>query len=183
MATSWMFAMVSMRPMAKPDTAMATANTRTLWHKGMMAKITEMRSADTNKADRAVDNLEWRVKDDEVSGIGRQPPRTAKFCLGLYLRPLENAADRAAYQQAELLREEHPGDLSQRGLGLTLQVQNGRPQEGDAQSKAEENTPVSQRVMGVPFEESHYPIIHKHLGRPERQPTTVCIAESCLAPF
>lgn len=57
MVTSWMLAMVSMMPIAKPDTAMAMASRRTLLHRGMMANITEMTRAETNKAARALNNL------------------------------------------------------------------------------------------------------------------------------
>ena len=57
MVTSWMLAMVSMIPIAKPDTAMAMASRRTLLHRGMMANITEMTRAETNKAARALNNL------------------------------------------------------------------------------------------------------------------------------
>lgn len=57
MVTSWMLAMVSIIPIAKPDTAMAMASNRTLLHRGMMANITEMTRAETNKADRALNNL------------------------------------------------------------------------------------------------------------------------------
>lgn len=52
-----MLAMVSITPIAKPDTAMAMASTRTLLHTGMMANITEMRRAETNRAARALNNL------------------------------------------------------------------------------------------------------------------------------
>lgn len=57
MVTSWMLAIVSIRPIAKPETAMAMAKTRTLLHRGMMANITEMTRAEKNKAARAVNNL------------------------------------------------------------------------------------------------------------------------------
>lgn len=52
-----MLAMVSMMPIASPDAAMAIASTRTLLHRGMMANITEMMRADTNKADKALNSL------------------------------------------------------------------------------------------------------------------------------
>lgn len=52
-----MLAMVSMMPMARPDTAMAIASTRTFVHRGMMANITEMMRADTNRADKALKSL------------------------------------------------------------------------------------------------------------------------------
>lgn len=81
-----------------------------------------------------------------------------------YSRSFEDTTDRAANQQAELLGEKHPCNLAQRWLCLTLQVQNGRSKEGDAESKAEENTPVGQSVMGIPFEQSQDPIIHKHFA-------------------
>lgn len=93
---------------------------------------------------------------------GRQTP--ALQSLGeRYLRPLENTTDRAANQQAELLGEEHPGDLAKRWVCLTLQVQNCRSKESNAESKAEENAPVGQCVMGIPFEQGHDPLVHKHL--------------------
>ena len=57
MVTSWMLAMVSIMPIANPDTAMAMASTRTLLHRGIMANITEMTSAETNRAARALNNL------------------------------------------------------------------------------------------------------------------------------
>lgn len=52
-----MLAMVSMMPMARPDTAMAIANSSTLWQRGMMANIIEMSSEDKNSAARALNNL------------------------------------------------------------------------------------------------------------------------------
>lgn len=52
-----MLAMVSIMPMASPDTAMAIASTRTFLHRGMMANITEMMRAETNRADKALSNL------------------------------------------------------------------------------------------------------------------------------
>lgn len=52
-----MLAMVSIMPIASPDTAMAMASRRTLLHRGMMANIIEMTRAETNKADRALNNL------------------------------------------------------------------------------------------------------------------------------
>lgn len=57
MVTSCMLAMVSIMPIANPDTAMAMASRRTLLHRGMMANITEMIRAETNKAARALNNL------------------------------------------------------------------------------------------------------------------------------
>lgn len=90
-----------------------------------------------------------------------------------YLRPLENTSDWAADQQAELLWEEHPGDLTQCWVRLTLQVQNCRSEESDAESEAEENTPVGQRVMGIPFEKSQDPLIHKHLDHRKDRRTSV----------
>lgn len=68
MVTSWMLAMVSMMPMASPDTAMAIASTRTLLHRGMMAKMTEMMRAETNRADRALNNL--KVEGDARLNAG-----------------------------------------------------------------------------------------------------------------
>lgn len=84
-----------------------------------------------------------------------------------YLRPFENPANGAANQQAELLGEKHPGDLTQGRVRLTLQVQNGRSEERDAESKAEENTPVGKGVVGIPFEQRHDSVVHKHLGQSE----------------
>lgn len=49
--------MVSMMPMARPDTAMANANMSSLWHSGMTAKTTEMMSVDTAKADKELTSL------------------------------------------------------------------------------------------------------------------------------
>lgn len=57
MVTSWILAMVSMIPIARPETAMAIASRRTLVHRGMMANMTEMTSAETNKAARALNSL------------------------------------------------------------------------------------------------------------------------------
>lgn len=53
-----MLAIVSMMPMAKPETAMEIANTSTLLHKGMMANIIEMMRVETNNAERALNNLQ-----------------------------------------------------------------------------------------------------------------------------
>lgn len=80
-----------------------------------------------------------------------------------YLRPLENSTNRAANQQAELLRKKYPSNLTKCWVCLTLQIQNCRSKESNAQSKAEENTPVGQRVMGIPFKQSQNLLIHKHL--------------------
>lgn len=80
------------------------------------------------------------------------------------LRPLENASDRAADQQAELLGEKHPRDLTERWVCLTLQVQNCRSEKGNAESKAEEDAPVGQCVMGIPFEQGQDPLVDKHFG-------------------
>lgn len=52
------------------------------------------------------------------------------FCTNS--RFLAESPHAAAHQQEELLGEEDPGDLLQGGLGLTAQVQDGGPQEGDA---------------------------------------------------
>lgn len=95
-----------------------------------------------------------------VESLGINTPDGSSW----YLRPLENTTDRAANQQAELLGKEHPGDLTKCWVCLTLQVQNCRSKKGDAESKAEENTPVGQCVMSIPFEQSNDPLIHKHLG-------------------
>lgn len=87
------------------------------------------------------------------------------------LRPLEDASQAAAEQQAELLREEDPGDLGEGALGLAAQVQQGGPQEGDAQAEAEEDAPVGQRGLQVPLEERRHPGIpppHSRLGLPPR---------------
>lgn len=81
-----------------------------------------------------------------------------------YLRPLENTGNGAANQQAELLGKKYPGNLTKCWVCLTLQVQNRRSKESNAESKAEENTPVCQCVMGIPFKQSYDPLIHKHLG-------------------
>lgn len=43
--------------------------------------------------------------------------------LNKHSRFLEDPTDRATDKQAELLGEEHPGDLLQRGLRLTPKVQ------------------------------------------------------------
>lgn len=83
------------------------------------------------------------------------------------LRSLEDASQAAADQQAELLREEDPGDLREGGLGLAAQVQQGGPQEGDAQAEAEEDAPVGQRGLEVPLEERRHPgIPPPHPRRP-----------------
>lgn len=87
---------------------------------------------------------------------------TAAQGISWYSRFLENATNRAANQQAELLGKEYPGNLTKSGFCLTLQVQNCRSKESDAESKAEENAPVSQGVMGIPLEQSHYSLIYKH---------------------
>lgn len=68
MVTSCMLAMVSIIPIAKPDTAIAMASTRTFSHRGMMANITEMMRAETNKADRALNNLEGGDKNSVDKG-------------------------------------------------------------------------------------------------------------------
>lgn len=57
MATSWMLAIVSITPMANPDTAMETARRRTLSQRGIMANITEMMRVETNRAASALSNL------------------------------------------------------------------------------------------------------------------------------
>lgn len=148
-----------------------------------MANITEMMRAETNKADRALNNLEERNKINTVTMMLSWPLTKDDRCFidypqwttlnspdvnSWYLRPLENTTNRAADQQAELLCKEHPGNLTKCRVCLTLQVQNCRSKESNAESKAEENTPVSQRVMGIPFEQSHNPLIHKHLSRSDR---------------
>lgn len=62
-------------------------------------------------------------------------------------RPLEDTPEGAAQQEAELLREEDPGDLGQRAVRLAAQVQQRGPQEGDAQAEAEEDAPVGERGL------------------------------------
>lgn len=96
--------------------------------------------------------------------LSTQDRRKSLSDLVKYSRSFEDATDWAANQQAELLGKKHPCNLAQRGVCLTLQVQNGRSEEGDAQSEAEENAPVGQSVMGIPFEQSQDPIIHKHFA-------------------
>lgn len=64
----------------------------------------------------------------------------------------ESSSTGAADEQTELLGEENPGDLLQRGAGPAFQIQDGRPQKSNAQSKAEEHTPVCQGMLTVPFE-------------------------------
>lgn len=68
-------------------------------------------------------------------------------------RPLEDAPEGAAQQEAELLREEDPGDLGQRAVRLAAQVQQRGPQEGDAQAEAEEDAPVGERGLQVAAEQ------------------------------
>lgn len=85
------------------------------------------------------------------------------------LRSLEDASQAAADEEAELLREEDPGDLREGALRLAAQVQQGGPQEGDAEAEAEEDAPVGQRGLQVPLEERRHPRIpppHPRPGRP-----------------
>lgn len=126
-----------MTPIASPETARAIASTRTLWHKGMMANITEMMRAEMNKAARALSSLQQkksRVIDETLSN---------HWCARIDLRFPENTTNRAADQQAELLSKENPGNLTERRVGLRLQIQNCGSQESNAESKAEEKTPIS----------------------------------------
>lgn len=58
-----MFAIVSMMPIASPDTAMAMANCSTLWQRGMMAKIREMSREERKRAERALSNLRNKERE------------------------------------------------------------------------------------------------------------------------
>lgn len=146
-----------------------------------MANITEIMRAETNKADRALNNL-WEKKRQIDLKWQTNVFRLLLFCYAdqtaakqsledntpvegsWYLRPLENTTNRAANQQAELLGKKYPGNLTKRWVCLTLQIQNCRSKESNAESKAEEDTPVGQCVMGIPFKQSQNLLIHKHLG-------------------
>lgn len=81
---------------------------------------------------------------------------------GWHSRPLEDAPEGAAQQEAELLREEDPGDLGQRAARLAAQVQQRRPQEGDAQAEAEEDAPVGERGLQVAAEQPRHPDVAAH---------------------
>jgi len=78
--------MVSMMPMARPDTAMANANRSSLWHSGMTAKTTEMRSVDTAKADKELTSLRQIKKTlcfklkAKVLGLGGMKNTQTHFC-------------------------------------------------------------------------------------------------------
>lgn len=87
-------------------------------------------------------------------------------------RFLKEACHAAAHQQEELLREEDPGDLLQRGLRLAPQVQDGGAEEGDAQPEAEEDAPVGERLLQVVLEERADALVqrrHGALAPPERE--------------
>lgn len=71
----------------------------------------------------------------------------------------EEPPEAAAHQQEELLGEEDPRDLLQRGLGLTPQVQDGGSQEGDAQAEAEERAPVCDSLPPVALKQRHDPLV------------------------
>jgi len=77
-------------------------------------------------------------------------------------RPLPESPHGAAQEQEELLGEEHPGDLLQRGPGLAPQVLDGGPQEGDAQAEAEEHAPVRHGLLPVALKERPDPSVHHH---------------------
>lgn len=81
---------------------------------------------------------------------------------GWHSRPLEDAPEGAAQQEAELLREEDPGDLGQRAARLAAQVQQRGPQEGDAQAEAEEDAPVGERGLQVAAEQPRHPDVAAH---------------------
>lgn len=86
-----------------------------------------------------------------------------------YSRFLEESSQAAAHQQEELLGEEDPGDLLQRGLGLTPQVQDGGSQEGDAKAEAEERAPVRESLLQVALQQRPDPLVHQqqHVGPSE----------------
>lgn len=77
-------------------------------------------------------------------------------------RPLEDAPEGAAQQEAELLREEDPGDLGQRAVRLAAEVQQRGPQEGNAQAEAEEDAPVGERGLQVAAEQPRHPAVAAH---------------------
>lgn len=81
------------------------------------------------------------------------------------LRPLEDPSEAAAEQEAELLREEDPGDLRERALCLAAQVQQRGPQKGDAEAEAEEDAPIGEGGLQVPPEPGRYPLVPPHPGR------------------
>lgn len=98
-------------------------------------------------------------------------------------RLLEESSQAAAHQQEELLREEDPGDLLQRGLRLTPQVQDGWSQEGDAQAEAEQRAPVGERYSPVAFEQRPDPLVQQHHVGPffrGRRPPEAAASRSCL---
>lgn len=101
------------------------------------------------------------------------PPTGGAMSLPGALRPLEDPSEAAAEQEAELLREEHPGDLGEGALGLAAQVQQRGPQERDAEAEAEENAPISEGGLQVPPEPRRHPLVPPHpraaeRGRPRR---------------
>lgn len=81
MVTSWMFPIVSITPIARPDIAMAIARRRTLLHRGMMAKITEIMRAETNKADRALNNLWGKRSKTELRWQTFHFPHSSYFIM------------------------------------------------------------------------------------------------------
>lgn len=101
------------------------------------------------------------------------PPTGGAMSFPGALRPLEDPSEAAAEQEAELLREEHPGDLGEGALGLAAQVQQRGPQERDAEAEAEENAPISEGGLQVPPEPRRHPLVPPHpraaeRGRPRR---------------
>ncbi|TNN46030.1 hypothetical protein EYF80_043763 [Liparis tanakae] len=130
--TSWRLAMVSITPMANPAIAMATDSSNTWLHSGMKANTSEMTRVQEKRATSEDWSLEDTEREDHIHS------RRQKF------KPPEAAS----HQQEELLGEEDPRDLLQRGMGLTPQVQDRGSQEGDAQAEAEERAPVDE--LGLP---------------------------------
>lgn len=99
-----------------------------------------------------------REGSGRVEGWGARGLRRSAW----HSRPLEDAPEGAAQQEAELLREEDPGDLGQRAVRLAAQVQQRGPQKGDAQAEAEEDAPVGERGLQVAAEQPRHADVAAH---------------------
>lgn len=97
-------------------------------------------------------------------------------------RFFKDACHAAAHQQEELLREEDPGDLLQRGLRLAPQVQDGGAEEGDAQPEAEEHAPVGERLLQVVLEERADALVQRLHGGAPPQSRNLLTAARCSCP-
>lgn len=84
-------------------------------------------------------------------------------------RFLEDSSQTAADQHEELLGEEDPGDLLRRGASLAPQVQDGGPQEGDAQAETEEHAPVGEGRLQVLPQQGPQPLLHQLHVAPSRE--------------